>query len=243
MVHGNGERASTTSPWRDSSDTNERLDQWLRWPGRVAEVAQVGAAGHVQPAPQRLARHRDEQPALRRRAPSRRRCARGRARARGPRSRVAMSNSPSANGRFSAFITRYSRFGAWRFSHSAWSAGSSRSMPTTRRSPRRRAHFSTSTPSPQPTSRIDCGAACDEQLVERALEAGHQAAHDRVRRPVLVVRVAGDRALAVDGDGRAAHTLEGLPFIGLLAVGLGRRLAAAAAPVVAGCSVGAAPGS
>ena len=33
MVHGNGERASTTSPWRDSSDTNERLDQWLRCPG------------------------------------------------------------------------------------------------------------------------------------------------------------------------------------------------------------------
>src|SRR3954470_16329567 len=34
-------------------------------PGRVAEVAQVRAAGHVQRPPHRLARHRHEQPALR----------------------------------------------------------------------------------------------------------------------------------------------------------------------------------
>ena len=47
---------------------------------------------------------------------------------------VAASNSPSAKGRFSAFMTRYSRFGARRLAHSACSAGSSRSMPTTRRS-------------------------------------------------------------------------------------------------------------
>ena len=33
MVHGNGERASTTSPCFASSATNERLDQWFRWPG------------------------------------------------------------------------------------------------------------------------------------------------------------------------------------------------------------------
>ena len=33
IVQGNGERASTTSPWRESSRTNERLDQWLRCPG------------------------------------------------------------------------------------------------------------------------------------------------------------------------------------------------------------------
>ena len=33
MVHGNGERASTTSPWRDSSFTKLRLDQWFRCPG------------------------------------------------------------------------------------------------------------------------------------------------------------------------------------------------------------------
>ena len=55
-------------------------------------------------------------------------------------------------------MTRYSRFGAWRFSHSAWIAGSSRSIPTTRPS-RRCAHLWVSTPSPQPTSRIERGAA------------------------------------------------------------------------------------
>ena len=33
IVHGNGERASTTSPWRLSSATNARLDQWLTCPG------------------------------------------------------------------------------------------------------------------------------------------------------------------------------------------------------------------
>ena len=33
IVHGNGERASTTSPWRPSSRTNARLDQWLTCPG------------------------------------------------------------------------------------------------------------------------------------------------------------------------------------------------------------------
>ena len=47
-----------------------------------------------------------------------------------------------------------------RFSHSAWIAGSSRSMPTTRPGAIASAHLCVSTPSPQPTSRIDCGAAC-----------------------------------------------------------------------------------
>ena len=57
-------------------------------------------------------------------------------------------------------MIRYSRFGAWRFSHSAWSAGSSRSIPTTRAGAIRAAHLWVSTPSPQPTSSSDCGAAC-----------------------------------------------------------------------------------
>ena len=67
-------------------------------------------------------------------------------------------------------------------------------------SPRRCAHSCVSTPSPQPTSRSECGAAWREQLVERALEARHQPPDDRVGRAVLVVGVAGDRALGVDGD-------------------------------------------
>ena len=33
MVHGNGERACTTSPCCDSSFTKLRLDQWFRCPG------------------------------------------------------------------------------------------------------------------------------------------------------------------------------------------------------------------
>ena len=41
-----------------------------------------------------------------------------------------------------------------------------------------------------------------EELVERALEGAHEPPHDRVRRAVLVVGVAGDRALGVDGHGR-----------------------------------------
>ena len=142
IVHGNGERASTTSPCRDSSVTNERLDQWLRWPGVLPRSSQVRAAGHVQPAPQRLARDA-------RRAASAARaarhlgdaCAPGRARARAPRSpsprrtrrRRTAGSRPSSRG------TRGSAPGA--VSHSACSCGSSRSMPTTRRSPRRCAHF------------------------------------------------------------------------------------------------------
>ena len=40
-----------------------------------------------------------------------------------------------------------------------------------------------------------------EQLVERALERGHEPPHDGVRGAVLVVGVAGDRALGIDGHG------------------------------------------
>ena len=73
---------------------------------------------------------------------------------------LAMSNSPSAKGIASAFITRYSRFGAWRPSHSACRCGSSRSMPTTRFCGRIcSAHWCVSTPSPQPTSSSDCASA------------------------------------------------------------------------------------
>ena len=53
----------------------------------------------------------------------------------------------------------YSRFGAWRLTHSAWIAGSSRSTPTIRPSRRRCAHLCVSTPSPQPTSSTERGEA------------------------------------------------------------------------------------
>ena len=50
--------------------------------------------------------------------------------------------------------------------------------------------------------RVAAGAL--EQLVQGALEAGHQAAHDGIGRAVLVVGVAGDDAVL--GDGHAAHS-------------------------------------
>ena len=64
IVHGNGERASTTSPWRLEQRDERALGPVVDVPGGVAEVLDVGAARDVEPAPQRLARHRDEQPAL-----------------------------------------------------------------------------------------------------------------------------------------------------------------------------------
>src|SRR5215207_1537857 len=159
MVHGNGERGSTTSPWRDSSATNERLDQWFMCPGVLPRSFQYA------PRAMFSTRHSGSRGT----ETSSQRCA---ARAisatvcsgSGTCSRTsiaaARSNSSSAKGRFSAFMTRYSRFGAVRLAHSACSAGSSRSMPTTRRSsPKRCAHWCVSTPSPQPTSSSDCGSA------------------------------------------------------------------------------------
>src|SRR5262249_55651636 len=80
-----------------------------------------------------------------------------------------------------------------------------------------------------------------EQLVQRALEGGHQPAHDRVGRAVLVVRVAGDRAFAIDGDGRAAHTSRA-SLSSVWELSPGSRLPACA-PVVAGWPVSWAPGS
>ena len=86
----------------------------------------------------------------RRSAPSRRACARGPGRARAPRSRSPGRTRPSANGRFSASITRYSRLGAWRSAQPAWIDSSSRSMPTTRPSPSR------------------CAQRCDEHALAAA---------------------------------------------------------------------------
>ena len=55
-------RPSRSAP---AATANERLDQWFTWPGVLPSCAQVGAARHVEPAPERLARHRHEQPAAR----------------------------------------------------------------------------------------------------------------------------------------------------------------------------------
>ncbi len=84
---------------------------------------------------------------------------------------------------------------------SASSFGSSRSMPTIRLSPSASAHLCVSTPSPQPTSSTELGAACANSSPSVPLEVRHQPPHDRVRRAVLVERVAGaglPRATAAD---------------------------------------------
>ena len=60
MVQGNGERTAAIRPCPLTKSRKRRFDQWFTMPGRVAEVAQVRAAGHVQRAPERLARHGDE---------------------------------------------------------------------------------------------------------------------------------------------------------------------------------------
>jgi hypothetical protein len=78
------------------------------------------------------------------------------------------------------------------------------------------------------------GRGAAEQIVERALEAGHQSAHHRVGRAVLVVGVAGDRALGVARDG--AHS-----FSASRSSVCPRR--PARAPVVGGWPVSSAPGS
>ena len=74
-------------------------------------------------------------------------------------------------------------------------------------------HLLVSVPRERPAVREHALAAADvehrrrvdalEQLPERALEACHQAPDDRIRRAVLVVRVAGDGPLGVARDRRA----------------------------------------
>jgi len=84
-----------------------------------------------------------------------------------------------------------------------------------------------------PQSLLDVGA--HEQLLERALEARHQPADDGIRRPVLVVGVAGDRPLGVARDG-GAHTFSASRSSVC-------PLRPECAPVVGAWPVGCAPGS
>ena len=117
----------------------------------------------------------------RRSAPSRRACARGRGRARAPRSRSPGRTRSSANGRFSACITRYSRFGAWRSAQPAWIDSSSRSIPTTRRcSPRRCAHGARARPRHSRRRAASWGRPARSSSSSVRSKAAHQAPHHRV---------------------------------------------------------------
>ena len=87
IVHGNGERASMTSPWRASRRSEPALGEVVDVARRVAR-ARAGTRRGPRSAPATAARAAPTRagggaP----RAPSRRPCARGRARARAPRSR------------------------------------------------------------------------------------------------------------------------------------------------------------
>ena len=202
IVQGNGERTSTTSPCAESSRTNQRLRP-------VVEVARACC-------PARASRRRGPCSAsatAARAAPTR---------AGGRRAQRAISATrvlgvghvlehldrawPARTRRrrtaVSAGIARYSRLGACACAHPAW-IGSSRSMPTTGASPSALRPACTSTPSPQPTSSTERGAARSNSSSSVALEAAHQPAHDGVGRAVLVVCVAGDAALG-------GHTVERL---------------------------------
>ena len=131
-------------------------------------------------------------------------------------------------GRRPAGMVLNSRFGAPASPIRPASFGSSRSMPTTR---------PVAEPLRPPLGEHALAAAdvehragrrAGEQLVERALEAGHQPADDRVGRAVLVERVAGRDRGRLAPAARRAHTSS---------ASRSARLAAA------GAASGAAPGS
>jgi len=138
--------------------------------------------------PDRLARKPRRARSATRRAPSRRRSARGTGTCSSTSIAEASSNSPSPNGSVVASCTRYSRFRPPALSATRPRAsGSGRSMPTMRPSPILSAHSAVRTP---------LAAADVEDRLRRGpvrtarrgagVEAGHEPAHDRVRRAVLV---------------------------------------------------------
>ena len=142
-----------------------------------------------------------------------------------------MSNSPSANDSEVASSQRNSRFGRARRSHSACSFGSSRSMPTIRPSPSRSAHCSVSTPSPQPTSRIDSGAARVQSSSSVRSKPAISRRTTGFDEPYLS-KVFPVGTSAVGAHSRSASRSSVLPVAG-----------PASAPVVRSCPLSSAPGS
>jgi hypothetical protein len=182
-------------------------------PGGVAEVLPVRAAGHVQPAPQRLARHRDEQRALGHAGHLGHRVLgvgdmledldgrRGVELAIGEGQVLGLHDAVLEVGRRPLGpLGVQGRIVEVDADHAALVAQAL--GPLMGQHALAAAHVE---------QRLRVGLR--EELVERALEAGHEAPDDGVRRAVLVVGVAGDRALTVDGD--AAHredSLSGSPL-------------------------------
>ena len=180
--------------------TNARLDQWLRWPGVLPRSSQY--APRAMFSPRQSGSRGTETSRCQREAHARHLGDRvlgvGHVLEHLDRARPGRTRRRRTAG-LSAFMTRYSRFGALARAPTRPAAAGRRGR--CRRSGRRRArwaHWWVSTPSPQPTSSSDVRGGLRQQLVERALEARHEPPDDRVGRAVLVVGVAGDRALGVD---------------------------------------------
>ncbi len=167
---------------RPSRPTKARRLQWFRWPGRVAQLPQIGAAGHVEHAPQRLVGDGDEQVA---------------------------AGDPGHLGQHALGVghvlehlgrgdeielvvgERRAARRAWPElevgapplrAHSASSLGPARSTPTTAAAARRcgplLAEDALAAAHVEHRGRRRLG----EQLVQRALEAGHQPPDDRIAR-------------------------------------------------------------
>src|SRR4051794_9626391 len=99
-------------------------------------------------------------------------------------------------------------------------------MPTTRRSPRRRAHFSVSTPSPQPTSSSDVGSACTKSSSSVRSKPAMRRRTTGFVEPYLsyVLPVTMPSASVVVTGAGMRSDLDGLSLLGLLpGVRAGRR--------------------
>ena len=204
-----GTASAPRRPRRGGSAARRRRagHQWLRCPGVLPRSRTYAPRARFEPAPERLARHGDEQPARAPRAPSRATvCSRvghvlehlDRARPGRTRRRRTAGARPASRG------TRGSARA--RVAHSAWSAGSSRSIPTTRG---RRAACAQLLRRARPRRSRRRAATAGPRSVHSSSsarsKAGHQPADDRVGRAVLVVGVAGDRPLGVDASPPGAH--------------------------------------
>jgi hypothetical protein len=175
-------------------------------PGRVAEVLQVRAPGHVERAPQRLARDRDEQPAPRHAGHLLDRV-HGVGHVlehldRAGHVELAVSERQVLGLHDAVLEVGRAALGLLGLERRVLEVDADDAPLAELLRPPVSEH-----PLAAPDVEERARLSSAEQLLERALEAGHQAADDRVRRAVLVVGVAGDGPLGVDRDGGRAHAL------------------------------------
>ena len=224
IVHGNGERASTTSPCRDSSSTKLRLDQWFTWPGVFPRSRRYAPRAMFNP------RHSGSRGTDTSRWPQATRAI----------SATVCSGSGTCSSTSIAHASVELAVGERQvlgLHHAVLEVRRLALLPlgldrrvlevdpddaaVERLRPLVREH---ALAAPDVEHRARRGPL--EQLVERALEARHQPLHDRVAGAVLVVRVAGDGALGVTRDACRSQ-LQRLALFGLAVAGRrGRRSSA-----------------